>query len=383
MSVITRRAVLGVGFVGLLPAQDLAGIRKAVAQANAGDIVQLPPGTYQDFELVLTAEGTAEKPIIVRAMDSGTVVFRGKSRVRVGGKYWVVEGIDFRGCQEGEPFFEFRSKAGQEAEGCVVRDCSFREGVAGEAGKAAHWVSLYGVNNRVERCYLAGKKTLGPTMVVWVDPKRPNFHRIERNYFGARPALGQNGGETLRVGVSQVSMSNSRTEVFENYFEECDGEIEVISNKSCENIYRNNTFRRCDGMLTLRHGNRCLVEGNVFWGEGKKGSGGVRIIGEDHRVVGNWMQGLRGKGARAAVSMMKGIPDSPLNGYWQVKRARVEKNVIVDCAEAMNLNFGERKEATLAPVECVVENNEILEQGQLRPPWKLLGPKDVGTSYKV
>ena len=42
----------------------------------------------------------------------------------------------------------------------------------------------------------------------------------------------------------------------QNFFDRCDGELEIISSKSCDNIYRGNTFLNCAGMLTLRHGNR-------------------------------------------------------------------------------------------------------------------------------
>ena len=73
---------------------------------------------------------------------------------------------------------------------------------------------------------------------------------------------GENGGETMRLGYSYQSMFVSRTTVEDNLFTQCDGEIEIISSKSCENVYRHNTFRDCEGTLTLRHGNRCVVDGN-------------------------------------------------------------------------------------------------------------------------
>ena len=39
----------------------------------------------------------------------------------------------------------------------------------------------------------------------------PNYHLISHNYFGFRPALGVNGGETIRVGTSEWSFNTSRT----------------------------------------------------------------------------------------------------------------------------------------------------------------------------
>ena len=64
-------------------------------------------------------------------------------------------------------------------------------------------------------------------------------------------------------------MNVSRMIVEDNYYEHCDGEAEIISNKSCENIYRRNTFVECKGAL-MRHGNRCTAEGNWFFGHGRR-----------------------------------------------------------------------------------------------------------------
>ena len=72
-------------------------------------------------------------------------------------------------------------------------------------------------------------------------------------------------GETIRIGTSANSMESSRTIVENNTFKNCDGEIEIISNKSANNIFRNNLFLESKGSLTLRHGNNALVEGNVFF----------------------------------------------------------------------------------------------------------------------
>ncbi|MEL6824276.1 MAG: chondroitinase-B domain-containing protein, partial [Calditrichota bacterium] len=47
-----------------------------------------------------------------------------------------------------------------------------------------------------------------------------------------------------------------------------------MSVKTCDNIIRYNTFRRSKGTLSLRHGNRNVVDGNFFLGEGKEGTGG-------------------------------------------------------------------------------------------------------------
>nr|WP_317039131.1 chondroitinase-B domain-containing protein [Winogradskyella sediminis] len=45
-----------------------------------------------------------------------------------------------------------------------------------------------------------------------------NNHQIDHNYFGHRPDLGENGGETIRIGTSANSMKSSKTIVESNTF---------------------------------------------------------------------------------------------------------------------------------------------------------------------
>ncbi len=262
------------------------------------------------------------------------------------------------------------------------------------------WVSLYGLRNRVDHCYLAGKTTSGTTLVVWVTPGAANHHRLDHNHFGPREQLGKNGGETIRIGTSDVSLSDSGTVVEDNLFTACNGEVECISNKSCGNVYRRNTFRGVSATLTLRHGNRCVVDGNVFLGEGVKGSGGVRIIGEDHQVVNNAFVGLLGDRTRSAVSVMQGIVDSPLSGYLQVKRPVIAHNTFIGCKSAIEVgskgsntslptidgalvgnlfvnNTAPTLREVLAPVGWVMQDNLVVGDDPGRAGFRLLTAIDL------
>ncbi|MCC6353187.1 MAG: hypothetical protein IT577_04830, partial [Verrucomicrobiae bacterium] len=161
-------------------------------------------------------------------------------------------------------------------------------------------------------------------------------------------------------------------------FERCDGEVEIISNKSCGNVYRRNTFVACSGTLTLRHGNRCSVYGNWFFGEGAKGSGGIRLIGEGHRVFNNYLARLEGDETRSAISFQLGLKDSPPNGYFQVKGAIVAFNTIIDCKSPLAIGVGDDDAGDpsrlLAPVDCIVANNLIACRKD-RPPLAIMDPR--------
>jgi len=71
----------------------------------------------------------------------------------------------------------------------------------------------------------------------------------------------------------------------------------------------------------------------------------VSLYGQSHRVVGNRFCDLTGTGARAALCLMNGIPDSPLHGYFQVKRAYIASNTFARCAQTIVVGFG-KKNAT-------------------------------------
>ena len=116
---------------------------------------------------------------------------------------------------------------------------------------------MYGKGNRFENNHLSGKGNQGVTMAVRLNTEasQENAHVIANNYFGPRPILGSNGGETLRIGTSHYSLSDSLTVVENNVFDRTDGELEIISVKSGKNELRGNTFLAARGTLTMRHGN--------------------------------------------------------------------------------------------------------------------------------
>jgi len=173
-------------------------------------------------------------------------------------------------------------------------------------------------------------------------------------------------------------MQSSKTLVESNYFYHCDGEVEMISNKSCDNIYRGKTFEACDGILTIRHGNRCKVKSNLFLGRNHQRAGGVRITGEDHRVRNNEFDALLGKGAWAAISMMQGIPNSPLNGYFQLKRALISGNAVRGCAEILAESVA-GKDTSLPTVEVTLADNQFSNRSELK--LHPLGARQTGPEW--
>ncbi len=340
-------------------------IANAMKTAQPGDTLMMRQGVWTDQNIIFQGQGAKDAPIVLKAEKPGFVILNGTSSLRIGGKYLEVSGLHFVGgfSRSGAPI-EFRNGSSNPAHFCRLTNTAIIDYNPPSSSTDYKWVSIYGTYNRVDHCFFEGKTHSGTTLVVWLDGK-PNYHLIDYNYFGFRPELGVNGGETIRVGTSDYSLTDSYTTVECNYFEQCNGETEIISNKSCENIYRYNTFFDCEGTLTLRHGNRCTVQGNFFFGNKNYSAGGVRIIGEDHNVFNNYFYQLNGDGYRSALCMVLGVPNSPLNRYYQVKRALVAFNTSVDCRNTFTIGYGSNDDQTLPPVDCKIANNIAVSENDL------------------
>ncbi|HZN68927.1 MAG TPA: polysaccharide lyase 6 family protein [Tepidisphaeraceae bacterium] len=331
-------------------AGSAADVQRLAPGLQPGDEAILADGVWTDQAILFRARGTKDRPITLRAATPGKVVLDGRSSLTVEGEHLVVSGLLFKGA------------AGGEAVAIKGNHCRLTDSAVVECTHK-FYVRLWGRDSRVDHCYLAGKATESPTVQVEAEG-RPNRHRIDHNHFGHRPPLGRNGGETIRVGYSWQQQNSSGTVVEHNLFDRCDGELEIISSKSCDNVYRSNTFRRCAGTLTLRHGDRCAVENNFFLGEHKRGAGGVRVIGEGHRVVNNYIEGAE----EGAFRLTSGMRDPEPKEYVRANDCLIERNTVVDSrGPAIELDAGyDGRRRSLRPSNIRIVNNLFsLTEGDL------------------
>ncbi len=344
-----------------------AQITSVLTTISPGDTITMSSGTWTNQSVVFKATGIASAPILLRAQSNQSVLLNGTSTLRIAGNYLVVDGLKFEnGYSASGAVIEFQGTDGKASNYCRLTNTSIKSYNPASIATDYKWISLFGQFNRVDHCAFENKTHMGTTLVVWLTTSNiPNYHKIDHNYFGPRPILldisgvPANGGESIRVGTSDYSMNDSYTTVEYNYFDRCNGEIEVISSKSCENIYRYNVFVSCQGMLTLRHGNRCSVYGNYFFCNSAANSGGIRIIGEDHKVYNNYIEKSDGSSMKTGITIVNGVPNSPLNRYFQVKRAHVVFNTLIGNRYSMNIGAGKDSELTLPPLDCIVANNLI------------------------
>ena len=313
---------------------------------SAGDTIVLKNGTWSNQAITLKATGTASNPVVLMAQTPGLVILTGTSHIGFSGSYIEVSGLYFKnGNLSTSEMIGFRTSSTEFANNCRVTNCAIVDCNPADSTIDTKWVSLYGANNKVDHCSFQNKSNMGTLLVAWLQAGTVPSHIVDQNYFGYRNSnvdstgAELNGQEIMRLGDSSTSMLTAGIQVTNNFFEHCNGEIETISNKSCGNYFSNNVFYECHGMLTLRHGNNATVDGNYFFGNKISTSGGVRIIGENHKVYNNYFEKLGGSGFRSAVCIVRGKLNSLANEYFQVKNALVAFNTMVDCSNAFTINY--------------------------------------------
>ncbi len=351
-------------------------LNEAIKNAKPGDDIVMANGVWKDVQIKFTGEGTESDPITIQAETPGQVFIEGISDLKFGGKYLVVDGLHFRqGYSPGEAVVTFRID-----KETIGNHCTFTNSVIEDFNKmtrddADRWIQFWGRHNTLSNCYITGKTNRGPTIRVDLKGNEHinNYHQIINNHFGPRPPKGGASGETIQIGDSYSSMSPSYTMVANNLFEECNGEVEVISSKTNFNEFRNNVFYKSEGSLVTRHGNYCIIDGNYFIGDGENENiGGIRIINTGHWVTNNYFYNLKGKSFRSPLAVMNGIPKSPLNRYNQVTDVVVAYNTYVNCDSPWQFGVGQnlaQKDVlppseirSARPLRTIVANNVLYNE---------------------
>ena len=348
-------------------------LKDAIKNAKPGDDIVLKDGIWKDVQIEFSAKGTKDNLITLRAETPGKVFIEGVSNLSFGGEYLVVSGLYFRnGYSPTVNVIAFRTDKNNVANNCRVTDCVIVDFNKLQRDNDDLWVQFYGRNNQLDHSYLAGKTNGGPT--VRVDLKGiesiNNYHKIVNNHFGPRPRKGGARGETIQLGSSFTSMSPSYTTIANNFFEECNGEVEIISSKTNFNEIKNNVFYKSEGSVVTRHGNYTMIDGNYFIGDGENTNyGGIRIVNTGHWIVNNYFYNIIGENFRSPLAIMNGIPKSPLNRYNQVTDVVVAYNTYVNCKSPWQFGVGTNiaQSAVLPkseirsarPIRTTVANNVI------------------------
>ncbi len=346
----------------------------ALGAMNPGDTVEVNDGTYVLGSLSIIRSGCNVRPIVITAKNTGGAIINGATAL----VFKNLQYVTFKG-------FVFQSA--NIGTGVKLENCSYCR-VTGNRfniteSASCTWLyigdtfgstaELKSGHNRIDHNIFDGKTQVGNYIRMDGNINRiTQYDTIDHNFFKNNGPRTENGQECIRVGVSTLSMSSAYAIIEYNLFQDCDGDPEIVSIKSWDNIIRFNTFQRCLGTLCLRQGSRSIAEGNYFFGEGKTalyngstiGCGGIRVYGKDHKVINNYFNGLTGFRNDAALTITNGDEDN--NGTNTAAHHIAENLVIAFNTLAQNksnieIGYESGGNYLLAPVNCTIANNIVTD----------------------
>ena len=330
-------SLLVVEEVAAVVVNSVYGLEAAVANAYPGDVILLADGDYKE-EIVLKSKGKPQTPVTVRAINSGGAKIH--CTLILDGEYLTIEGLSFV-----EKGYILLLGKGLRITRCTWSDVQAKKWIYGKCTcqkvEIDHCLFENKSNNKDYKrdCQLL-------KINVFNNGER---HHIHHNHFRDIPSGGGNGFETLQIITQENPFDpdpgDCCTLIENNLFERCNGEAEIISIKSNGNVIRGNIFRACVGALVFRHGDGNVASGNLFFGDGEPGTGGIRFQGKDQIIVNNYFSDLNS----FALSVHCGTED---NLYVSVERALVSFNTFVNCQYAVILNGD-----GILPTDCTIANN--------------------------
>lgn len=360
------------------PIKKAAELTKQFPTAQPGDTFLLADGDYQLSWLKASCVGTPAHPIVVKAANARKARVVGSGCITlINAAYVVFDGLDFDMAATSSIFKL------QGAHHIRITNNRFTMSMDKE-GQTSKWILVGDIwdndtccsgHNRIDHNLFEDKLDGGSLLVIdgahGVPGGISQHDTIDHNIFRRNTPRQANEKETIRIGVSGLSFMSSYTVVEYNEFEDCDGDPEIVSVKSCDNIVRHNIFRGCLGTVCLRQGFRNRVEYNSFYGENKTavfdggtiGTGGVRVYSKDHLIANNYMVSLTGSRWDAALTLTNGdVTNSSTSqsAHFLPENVQMTGNTIVDCVSGVEVGFTNGGKYGKKPKNCVICGNQLV-----------------------
>ncbi|MDQ3688085.1 MAG: polysaccharide lyase 6 family protein [Acidobacteriota bacterium] len=339
-----------------LKVSTLADLETKIQSAEPGDHLVVANGVYTTSDwITVQKNGTQDAPVVITAANVGGAEIKGAAGFKIlDSSFIVIRGFKFtHGIRTG------KGGAGMLLNGSHQIRVSRNHFRLDDTTGNSHWLMVTGNgsgHNRIDHNKFENKPSANNFLAIYGPHKTgmSQYDRVDHNYF-LKQTYTEEGGEAVRVGVSTRALSSGFTLFEDNLFEECNGDPEVISNKSCDNTFRYNTFRNNAGSLVLRHGNRSEVYGNFFINN----AGGIRFYGDFHKIYNNYLQGGTGTGAQSTIFVTSGCTEDDKGQGSDCNRPDgviVAFNTLINNSTNVVIGLAKRP---LPPKDCIIANNLI------------------------
>ncbi len=367
----------------------------ALPSLKEGSELIIKNGVYSFNKVLYLAnlKGTAKSPIVIRAEGNGQVFLNIEGLVLSNCEnviFWgMVIGGELKGLSQlGKSHVSVEACRHVILSRCVIApNDSVLDKANTKGTRYSFLVVGGGEDNQLTRCTFTNKTIMGPMVVIRPTEKRPT---LEFNYFKdfAKGKLG-NGYEGLQLGND--NRYRMRAVVRWNWFENMDGEPEVISVKTSENLIMENTFRNNQAECVVRAANGTRIYSNTFLRTllDKNGVGGIRNQGDDTQILGNQLINLSSGIASQYGDTGVDMPDSdfwnePLEVlkesgrlekiYRQSRRVSVVNNSFWDVSKVFSFKAADTFNITVEGKKVAIVKDKPMSD------WLIKGNFVVGTN---
>lgn len=303
-------------------------INTAIASASPGDVVIIPDGTYNNLSnkggrpITVAVSGTLGNEITLRAATPGGVAFTGTCHIKVDGNYWIIKDFIFENNISYSPSTVSTNPVLILGDYVTVTNCAFKNKTTAQDAYGGALIAFGdgADNDTLSYC----------TFENWDDIIAAKFnladeYHIHHNYFSSN--IG-NHHSAIELGTDSLEViTNDTNSIVEyNYFDLLVGdEPEVISVKTSSVTFRYNHFYHSNS-LVLRLGDDSTVESNYFFGDGTDNGPAVRIHGEGHKIINNYIE----DNYTGIFIPSGGVLEPSTSGHVRAKNVQVLNNTIVN-----------------------------------------------------
>ncbi|TVY07500.1 polysaccharide lyase family 7 protein [Paenibacillus cremeus] len=359
------------------PVHNSTELNAALAAAVAGDVIVLEDGSYTSSVSINGLNGTADNPIVIKAKNKGMAKFNTNGMLLTNSSYITIQDMEFS-----TPASTWIRLTGSNH--IRITNNYFHSPSTVSASGSSLWILIDGANshhNRIDHNLMENKLDQGKFIEfdgVSSGTGRPyeitQYDLVEYNIFRNTLSRQPNESESIRLGVSQLSIYDAHATIQYNIFDHCDADPEIVSVKSGANTIRYNYFIESLGTLSLRQGNNSSVYGNYFIGNNRivpgdtpgsdpLGTGGIRIYGENHKIYNNYFQSLTGSKWDAPITITTGEKDdimnnlSSLSAHFIAKNITLANNTLVNNGASIELGY---ERYGMAPQNINFANNLVV-----------------------